>query len=163
MDVWTLSRIFRWIHIVAAGAWLGEVVVVVFVLVPVATRAAAEQRREFMAAVFPRVFRLASVLSLTALTAGAGLYLTTNNWHLALGRLVSGRWGWSILIGASLGLTLTLFHFIAERRLEPAVTGIGEGGITEETAVKYLQIIPRVGLGILLVIFAAMMYAARGL
>ena len=61
MDPLTLSRIFRWIHILAAGAWLGEVVVVVFILVPVVVRLERERRGWFLATIFPRIFRTVTV------------------------------------------------------------------------------------------------------
>jgi hypothetical protein len=90
-----------------------------------------------------------------------------NGWQLdvAINRLASSRWGWSILVGGLLGLGLALFHFIVERRLQPFVVAAGENP-DEETfslIVRRLQIIPRVGLGILLLIFLLMMYAVRGL
>ena len=163
MDAETPARIFRWVHILAGGAWLGEVVAVVFILVPILIRLETERRGWFLTTVFPRVFRLASVLSLTAVTAGALLYLASNDWNLALGRLVSEPWGVSILIGGSLGLALTIFHFVVEGRLEPVVTRAASGEIDETKVIRFLTIVPRVGLGVLVVVFAAMMYASRGL
>lgn len=163
MDAFTLSRIFRWIHIAAGGAWLGEVVVVVFVLSPILVRADAERRGWFLSTVFPRIFRLASVLSLTAVTAGATLYLAINDWRLNLERLVTERWGLSILIGGTLGLGLMLFHFVAESRLEPIALRAATGEIDDDTLVRRLRLIPRVGLGVLIVVFGAMMYASRGI
>ena len=157
----TLSRIFRWIHIGAAGAWLGEVMVVVFVLVPVVSKASGDRRSWFLSTVFPRVFRLASVLSLTVLIAGMFLWLTMNNWQLNLDRLVTEQWGLAILVGAVFGTALTLFHFVAEGRLEPLV--MSDDPDTQETVIRRLQLIPRYGLVVLLIAFGSMMYAARGL
>jgi hypothetical protein len=141
---------------------LGEVVAVVFILVPILIRLDIERRGWFLSVVFPRVFRLASVLSATAVTAGALLYLASNDWSLNLGRLTSDRWGISILIGGSLGLALTLFHFVVEGRLEPVVTRAASGEIDEARVVRFLTIVPRIGLAVLVVIFGAMMYASRG-
>lgn len=163
MDAPTIARILRWIHIIAGAAWLGEVAAVVFILVPVLTRLDAARRGWFLASVFPRVFRMASILSVSAVVAGAGLYLATNEWHLNLDRLVGGRWGLSILIGGSLGLALTVFHFVVEGRLEPIVVAAREGDIDDERLVRFLTIVPRIGLGILVVVFGAMMYASRGI
>lgn len=163
MAATTLMNVFRWLHVGAGGAWLGEVVVVVFILVPIVTRATPDRRGWFLATVFPRVFRLASVLSATAVLAGGLLWLASNDWHLNLGSLVSERRGLSILIGGTLGLGLTLFHFIAESKLEPMAIRVGSGEADDDTLVRRLTIIPRVGLGILVVVFGAMMYAARGL
>jgi uncharacterized membrane protein len=162
MDTDTVARIFRWIHILAGGAWLGEVVAVVFILVPILVRLDLERRGWFLSVVFPRVFRLASILSATAVTAGALLYLASNEWSLNLGRLTSERWGISILIGGSLGLALTVFHFVVEGRIEPVVVRAASGEIDEDRLVRFLTIVPRIGLAVLVVIFGAMMYASRG-
>lgn len=162
VDADTFAPIFRWIHILAGGAWLGEVVVVVFIVVPVLIRLDHERRGWFLSTIFPRVFRLASVLSATAVAAGAALYLASNDWSLNVDRLLTERWGLSILIGGTLGLALTVFHFVVEGRLEPIVARAQSGEIDEERLVRFLTVVPRVGLGVLVVVFGAMMYAARG-
>ncbi len=163
----TITNLFRWIHILAGAAWLGEVLVVSFVLVPVLARLEPERRGWFLSAIFPRIFRLASVLSLTTVLAGAALNLSLNAWQLdvALTRLTSSRWGWSILVGGLLGLGLTLFHHTAERRLEPFVVAARENPDEEAFVfiLRRLRIIPRAGLAVLLLIFLLMMVAARGL
>lgn len=163
VDAFTWSRVLRWVHIGAGSAWLGEVVVVVFVLVPVLIKMTAERRIWMLKTVFPRIFRLASVLSLTAVLAGAGLYLAMNDWNLNLERLVSGQWGLSILIGGTLGLALTVFHFVVEGKLEPVLLAASEGDLEDERIVRFLAIVPRIGLGVLVVVFGAMMYAAKGI
>lgn len=163
----SIINLLRWIHILAGAAWLGEVVVVNFILVPVLARLEPEKRGWFLAAIFPRIFRLASALSLTTVLAGAALNLSMNGWQIdtAIGRLTSSQWGWSILIGGLLGLGLTLFHFVAEHRLEPHVLAAREDPDSEAFAliVRRLRIIPRAGLGVLLLAFLLMMVAARGL
>jgi uncharacterized membrane protein len=167
MNDTTLTNILRWIHVLAGAAWLGEVVVINFVLVPTLVRLGADKRGWFLAAIFPRIFRLASVLSLTVLLAGAALNLSMSGWQLdvAIKRLATPRWGWSILVGGLLGLGLTLFHFVVERRLHPLVEAAREnpGGEAFVLILSRLQIIPRIGLGILLLILLLMMYAVRGL
>ncbi len=158
----SLSSLLRWVHVLAAGAWLGEVVVVVFVLAPILHRVGPDRRGWFLETVFPRIFRLASILSVTVLLAGAGLYLAMSNWQLNLHRLVSGRWGLAILIGGSLGVGLTLFHFFAESRLEGVARAAEEETVDQPALVRRLTVIPRFGLAILILIFGAMVFAARG-
>lgn len=162
-----ITNILRWIHVLAGATWLGEVVVVNFILVPALARLEPSKREWFMAAVFPYIFRLASVLSLTTILAGAALNLSLSNWQIdvAIARLTSSRWGWSILAGGSLGLGLTLFHFIAEQRLEPHVVAAHEAFGSDDFAktLRRLQIIPGIGLSILVLIFLLMMFAVRGL
>lgn len=163
----TLTNILRWIHVVAGAAWLGEVVVISFILVPTLERLGPEKQGWFLAAIFPRIFRLASVLSLTVLIAGAALNLSMSNWQIdvAIERLGSTRWGWSILVGGLLGLGLALFHFLAERRLQPLIDNVEANTDSEafSLVLRRLQIIPRIGLAVLLLIFLLMMYAVRGL
>ncbi|MBZ0283426.1 MAG: hypothetical protein K8L97_22010 [Anaerolineae bacterium] len=163
----TITNLLRWIHILAGAAWLGEVVVVNFVLVPILARLEPGKRGWFLAAIFPRIFRLASVLSLTTILAGAVLNLSLNGWQIdvAIARLTSSRWGWSILMGGLLGLGLTLFHFVAEHRLEPHVVAAHEESDSEAFALilRRLQIIPRAGLSVLVLTFLLMMFAVRGL
>lgn len=162
----TLTNILRWIHILAGAAWLGEVVVVNFVLVPAVARLVPDQRGWFLAAIFPRVFRLASVLSLTTVVAGAALNLSLSGWQLdvAVARLTASRWGWNIVIGGLLGLGLTLFHHTAERRLEPFVVAAHARSDSDAFAILLprLRLIPRAGLAVLVLIFLLMMFAARG-
>ncbi len=161
-----ITNLLLWIHLLAGTAWLGEVVVVNFVLVPVLARLEPAKRGWFLSAIFPRIFRLASVLSLTTVLAGASFNLSLSDWQVdvAASRLISSRWGWSILVGGLLGLGLVLFHFVAEHRLEPHVVASDDD--LDDTAfalvLRRLKIIPRAGLGVLLLIVFLMMFAARG-
>lgn len=160
--------LLRWIHVLSAATWLGEVIVINVILIPVLAQLEREKRAWFMAAVFPRVFQLASIIVATALLSGAALNLSMSGWdlHTAIARLFSGsRWGYAILIAGSLGLGLGLFHFVAESRLEPRVVAAESSAEQAdlEIVLRRLKIIPRVGLGILLVIFLLMMAAAHGL
>ena len=158
----TAGLIIRWIHILAGAAWLGAVVMVVFVLVPSVQRLNEPERGQVASIVFPRVFRLASVLSVTVVSAGIALYLERFGWRLELQPLVSSRWGWSILIGGGLGLILTIFHFVAEGRLAPLVRR-GSDAPLDTRVLTVLRIAPKVGLGILVTTVVLMAYAARGL
>lgn len=64
--------------------------------------------------------------------------------------------GRSILIGGLLGGALGLFHFVAERKLEPMVT---DEGVDLDLVIRRLKIIPRVGLVILVVVLSLMILA----
>lgn len=158
-------EILRWIHILAGASWLGEVMVVSFILVPALSRIEADKRGWFMATVFPRIFKLATILSVTTILAGAALNLSLSGWRVdvALIILTSTRWGQSILIGGALGLGLTLFHLFIEHHLEPHVRNADEFIDDEAFAdiMFRLRIIPRVGLGVIFLIFFLMMFAAQ--
>src|SRR5690606_38634600 len=61
----------RALHVLAASCWLGEVLVINLILVPTLSSYTGAARRDFLATVFPRVFRLASVLAGTVAVTGA--------------------------------------------------------------------------------------------
>jgi hypothetical protein len=115
------------------------VIAVVFVVVPALTRAEPAVRAWMLRNVFPRIFRIDP------------------------GALFGTRWGRSILVGGTLGLLLGLFHFFVEDRLENAAVRAGDDPALDEGLVRRLRVIPRVGLGVLVVVIGSMMYAARGL
>lgn len=153
----------RWIHILAAAAWLGMVVTVVFVLVPAAMKLQEKERAAYIGETFPRVFRTASVLAVVTLAAGAWLNYLLTGWRDLDGFFFSGR-GRMILAGGALGLALTLFHFFVEGRLEPNVRSL-HGHVDKdriERISRFLNIIPRFGLIVMLTIFILMMAGARG-
>ncbi|MCC6298021.1 MAG: hypothetical protein IT314_01895 [Anaerolineales bacterium] len=158
----SLLSIVRWVHIISGVAWLGEVVTVNFVLLPALFSLERGARGAFIRQVFPRIFRLASVLSLTAILSGAAMNYLMTGWK-NLGALLGTRWGIAILIGGSLGLLLTLFHFFAEERLEPvAVSALENPEIETDKFLSALKIIPRAGVLVILTVVLLMMYAARG-
>jgi uncharacterized membrane protein len=156
MDEWAI--VVRWVHVLAGAAWFGQVVVINLVLAPALGRLERGQGSELLRAVFPRIFSLASWLSIVAVTSGfllLGKMVDWRHWDL----LVESRWGRSILTGGALGLGLTLFHHLVERRLSPVMAGNPSGLVYVE---QRLRVVPRVGMLVLLVVMGAMMYAARG-
>jgi uncharacterized membrane protein len=161
LDNWL--AVVRWIHILAGAAWLGEVMTINFVLIPIVTRPALHERRRFIKTVFPLVFRLASILALTTIVAGAVLNYQITGWK-NLDEYFSSARGLAIIVGGLLGLLLTIFHFTLERRLEPLIEALdGESEVDDvQKVVGWLRIIPRFGLGVILLIFILMMYGARG-
>lgn len=154
---------FRWLHILSGAAWLGEVITINFVLIPALRSMSHRERPHFLRSVFPRVFRLASILSLLSISSGLTLaYLLSGLRDLSI--FITTRWGLSILIGGSLGIALTLFHFLVESRLEPIATSMNDRTDQDdvEKVMKFLRSVPRAGLLVMLSIFILMMYAARG-
>ncbi len=127
-----------------------------FVLVPTVTRAEPDRQRWILANLFPRLFRLASVLIATVLLAGILLNLAMSGWAIDWETLTGTPWGRSILIGGVLGGALGLFHFVAERKLEPMVT---DEGVDLDLVIRRLKVVPRVGLIILVVVLSLMILA----
>ena len=152
----------RWIHVLAASAWFGEVVAINFILIPSLSSYEGEARKGFLNRVFPRVFRMASILSATAGVTGA--VLLYHHVGFALPTLFETRWGRLIAIGGTLGLVLTLFHFFLENHLARRV-GVGRDEISAEQVEDVhgkLRIVPRIGLVVISTIFVVMMVAVRG-
>ena len=155
--------ILRWIHVLAAASWYGEVIVINFVLLPVLSRFEGEKRKAFLTSVFPKIFKLASHLSLTTVITGLAMLF-----HMTQGRLsilFTGRWGIAILIGGILAILLTVFHFFIEHRLAKKA-GITDPDASDEAVAEVhmkLKIIPRLGLLVLTAVFVLMMFAVRGI
>ena len=157
-----IFNIVRWVHIISGVAWLGEVITINIVLLPALIKMRQENRGTFIRQIFPRIFRLASVLSLTAIISGASLSYLVTGWK-NLDELVGTRWGSGILIGATLALLLTLFHFFIESRLEPMAISAEEASeVDVDRVIKVLNVVPKVGMFVLVLIVLLMMYAARG-
>lgn len=157
-----IDTIMRTLHVVAGTAWFGQVVVINFVLIPSLTKFDNAFRNKFITTIFPKIFKLASHLSLIA--ALTGIHLVISLTDADLSRLLEGRWGLSILIGGGLGILLTIFHFFVENRLAKKI-GIGKDGnekIIDDVHLK-LKIVPRFGLVVITTIFLLMISAARGL
>lgn len=154
-----LLVLIRTLHVLAAVAWIGEVLVINFVLLPSTVRLKDEARRAFMLEVFPRIFGLASVLSGTAVVTGFTLAWQATGGDLS--RLLSGRWGLSILAGATLGTLLTAFHFFLERKVAPIFGDCADPEGLDDVHTT-LRILPRGGLVVLLTTASLMFYAARG-
>lgn len=154
--------VLRWVHILSATAWYGEVVTINLVLVPAVQMLAQDERGRVLVQIFPRIFKLASWLSGTAVLSGLALFFWRFNgaWS-TLHTTWSGR---AFVAGATLGLVLTAFHFILEPRLETAICTSAEEpkGELAEQVMRTLKIVPRVGLGVITLALVLMMVGARG-
>lgn len=154
--------VIRWLHVISATAWVGEVMTVVFVLVPAVLALQGPERMAMLHRVFPRVFKLASVLSGTAVVCGA--ILLTARYHSSWGALLTTFHGRCYLAGATLGTAVAAFHFFLEPRLEGMICSAAGNGDLELTdaVLTRLRLIPRVGLGVVLTSMMLMMVATRG-
>lgn len=154
----------RWIHIIFATAWFGEVVVINFILIPVLSKLDRTTREKIVTVMFPRIFNLASVLSLTALISGYLLF-----WMISDGDLnyffVNGIRGKALLLGMSLGTLLTAFHFFLENQMAKKIGIVKNKGNDEmlEDIHLRLKIVPRIGMLVITTILVSMMVAVRGL
>ena len=153
----------RWLHVISAAAWFGEVVTINFVLVPALSRLSREEATAMLAAVFPKIFRLASVLSATAVLSG--IYLAWTRFAAAPEILWTTGSGRAFSVGAILGLALTVFHFILEPRLDGMMcTAAGEKDFElSERIMRQLRVVPRGGLLVITTIVVLMMVGARGM
>lgn len=162
LDSWLIP--IRWIHVIAGSTWFGEVVVINFILIPVLGTLDVPERRRFLTTVFPRVFKMASVLSVTAVLTGLLMVFTMTDGDLT--RLTEGRWGRAILFGGSLGTLLTIFHFFMENRLAKRI-GIGCEYVPSDEDLanvhSKLKIVPRGGMLVISTILFSMMFAVRGI
>ena len=157
-----LYIVVRWVHVLAAAAWYGEVVVINFILIPTLSGHSGAERKDFVNAVFPRVFRMASILSGTVAVSGGVLLYHHTGGDLRI--LLENPWGKFILVGGALGLLLTLFHFFMENRLARKIS-MGDPDLPKEAVEDLhlkLRLVPRLGFVVLTTIFVLMMIAVRG-
>jgi hypothetical protein len=152
----------RFVHVAAGVAWVGEVATVASVLFPALRRADEAGARVLLESVFPRVFRLATVLGGTALVSGAILAALTPG---GVDRLLGSTWGLRILAGGLLGAVLFGVHLFLEPRLERRLRArVAEGtGVAMDDGIdlRILLVAPRVGLLVLLTVIGLMAAAAR--
>lgn len=153
----------RWIHVLAASIWLGEVVVINFIMIPLVSKSNFEDKKQIISNIFTKLFRMASILSLTTVVSGILLMGLYTNWDLTL--LTEGRWGISILLGGIFASGLTLFHFFLEHKVTFLLSNEDREILNNNYALVYsrLKIIPRIGLVVISSIYLLMMFAVRGI
>ena len=157
-----INTIMRTLHVVSGTVWFGQVVVINFILLPSLAKFDSAMRNKFVTTIFPKIFKLASHLAL--ITVLTGIHLVISLTDADLSDLLNGRWGLSILIGGSLGLLLTTFHFFIENRLIKKIK-IGEEGdaTTIDDVYLKLKVVPRFGLVVITLILLLMINASRGI
>jgi amino acid transporter len=157
--------VVRFIHVVAGVGWLGEVVTVNFVLLPVLFKARPADRAALLNNVFPSVFRLATVLGAIAGASGLALVLWTT--QLQPGHLLLSPSGRFVLVGGTLGALLYAFHVFQESGAEQslantlAVATDADDPQARARLLSHLALFPRIGLLLLLVIVLLMVAAAH--
>jgi len=132
-----------------------------FVLVPQANRLPSNERKTFIASVFPRAFRVASYSIVFALLSGLWLSYLMTGW-VDLPGVLATRWGKLILSGGVLGLAIAFVHFFVANQIEARLIGGKLSAKQENRLFAFLRIIPRGGLLVISLVFILMMVAARG-
>ncbi|MBI4929313.1 MAG: hypothetical protein HY841_01005 [Bacteroidetes bacterium] len=152
----------KMLHLFFASCWLGEVMVINFIMTPALGKYNKEGKSEMLVTIFPKLFRMASILSAITIITGTSLlwFYTKFNFEI----LMQGHWR-IILIGGTLGLLLTLFHFFLEARVTNLLAPNEKNYNYENHALVYgrLKIIPRIGLVVITTIFFLMMFAEYGI
>ena len=161
MDTW--YTVLRWIHVITAAGWFGEVITINFVLVPAVAKFPREQAPKILVEIFPRIFKLASWLAGTAVISG--IVLASDKYWASPEILWTTGPGLLFSVGATLGLLLSGFHFLLEPRLDGMICSAAEEDDIDlsDRVMFLLRLIPRVGLGVMTVIVLSMMIGARGL
>jgi len=159
MEAFDLLRI---VHVAAGVAWLGEVLVVAFVLAPGLERLAGRDRDNLLGHVFPVVFRLATALGGLAILTGFALLWLHSGFS---GVMIFGTsWGRALLVALSLALGLYVFHLLMERKLLRLARRMRDGSADPDEAVslsRHLILIPRAGALVLGSVVALMIYATH--
>ena len=154
----------RWLHILTAAAWLGQVVVLNFVLVPaVLKETRTEGRLDLMRKLFPPMFRMASILSTLSVVAGG--FLLWGRHHEDWSTLFASWHGHALVTGATLAVLLMGFHHAVEPKLGRIIRAAHEKNDADaaHAIARRLQIVPRVGLAVLTLVMVLMMIGVRGI
>jgi len=153
--------LFQALHIIAGVSWLGLDIVFNFVFIPATIKLPLDERIAFLQNIYPHVYRLISVLSLTTIISGAILSYLLTGWK-DLGQVFRTPWGILILIGALLGLHGVYNHFTKERHVLTTVTNAHTLAEAQTNRLfAELKIGPWIGLVIATLIVLLMVIAAR--
>ncbi|QED29033.1 hypothetical protein FRD01_17665 [Microvenator marinus] len=151
----------RWIHIMSGALWFGLVFFINVVILPALKKNPKDP--VILDELFPRIFRLASIVSATVVVSGTLMLhgMVDGDWTRLLS---SGRWGHALLLGGGLAWGITIFHFVVESILAKRM-GFDSSADPQAMAKFHvvIQKVPRVAMVVLSAIFLLMMIAARGI
>lgn len=157
-----LDQALRTVHVICGIGWLGEVLVVLFVLTPALRRMDAAGRAAMLGSVYPRVFRLATALGV--ITIAAGFAMLWEIYDFNTDYLFGTTRGVALLAGASLGGGLYVFHLVAEHRLTGITSKVRDLEATPEESerlIRLLRVVPVIGGAILVAAVVLMVAASR--
>ena len=110
----------NFIALTALAAWLGEMVILNFIVIPAVKVFDEAGRMEFIGRHFPRFFALATLWALTTVLAGLGAGL------IAAFHLETTIFGSPLVrIASVLIVLLAGFHLVAQSRLRPMIKSFG--------------------------------------
>jgi hypothetical protein len=139
--------------IVATAGWIGEALTLNVVIVPAAGKMDGSDQTGLIGRYFPAFFRLASVLALVSVASSAILVVRGE---------VAQDARTLFIAGSAITWALSLFHLLVESRLRPVARAL----ITEpdpdkvRSFLRFLSIVPRVGLAVLLTGFVLIVLSA---
>jgi uncharacterized membrane protein len=156
-------QVLRWLHVLTAAAWFGQVVVLNFVLVPAIVREKkAATQLDLMRRLLPPSFKLASILS--GLSVVAGGVLLWGRYHEDWSVMFSAWQGHVLATGALLAVLLTGFHHMSEPKLGRMIQQTSaDDPAAVAKIVGRLKIAPKVGLVLITLVTLAMMIGVRGI
>ncbi len=156
----SLFGIIRNIHVLSASIWLGMVVVMNYGLMPSVAKKMTQLDVDILKPIFKNVTNLVSLSAAsTAITGGIIIWIQTKFYFL--GMLNSTR-GTLILIAASVGFLVAIFHFFAETKVENYLRSRSQNKDELLVGYKGIEFIPKIGLVVVSAIFITMLIAVRG-
>ena len=146
------------VALVALAAWIGEVVTLNFIIVPGINALDEAGRAAFIGRYLPRFFRMATVLALTTVLSGLGAGLIAAYGPEIPHAVTSGR-SPEVRIASILIALLACFHLVAQSRLRPIVESFAVTPDPEKVrfVTKFLGIVPRIGLMVIVGAFVLLM------
>ena len=111
-DLYPFIRAF---HILGAAMWLGESILVNFVLYPALRRNPNEAKRAFVLAIYRRVFNLTTMSAVITLLTGILLLISSTDGDLY--KLSSSDVGRSLIAASLIGILLIPLHIMEKRSI----------------------------------------------
>lgn len=146
----TIWAVVRWLHLLAAMVWVGGMLFLLLVLLPVVRRELAPQERTLLVARVGQRFERVSLLALLVLVVTGILNAERRN--VQWGRLSEYAWGQTLhtkleILGVVIVLTLVHTRYYG-RRLERLAERAARGEVTGEALAREQRRL-RIGSGVL--------------
>ncbi|MBL4704022.1 MAG: hypothetical protein JKY54_05850 [Flavobacteriales bacterium] len=140
-------------HILGALFWLGESVIVNFVLYPALRRDEEELKSKFVLAVYRRLFNICSVSASVTVLSGLWLLLRSMGNQFFDSKII---WIWTMFISVGIGIGLIILHVLEKVTIVKLKKLQQSGELNPELMMKKLKVIPRLTLTGLTIIFLMM-------
>lgn len=155
-----MDHVYRYIlvlHLISGSLWLGETLVVNFILFPALRRDPNEAKRDFVLAVYRRLFNMSTMSAI--ISSATGIVLI---WFaIASGQFGSSDTSWqvSMALGGVFGLVILVLHLIEKVNMVRLKEVHRKGTLDTAVFLKKVKWIPRLSCILVVATFLIMLNA----